>query len=179
MSSDSIIIDGKNNIYIYDVGNNETMAKEINSLTKKKIIIISHFHKDHLKNLNKINYQQLYVGDNTYRYTKKGIVVDEKIELEDGVELFKLSSSHAKGSIAMKFKDFVFVGDAVSHEIKNNKCLYNVQKLKEEIDTLDSLDVKYIVFSHNAKNYKTKEEVLDKLKTIYSKRIKNSPFIEI
>ena len=46
-------------------------------------IVISHFHPDHILNLAKISYDNLYVSKYTKRYTFRGIVVDSPFFADD------------------------------------------------------------------------------------------------
>lgn len=178
LSCDVAIIEGKDYTYIFEAGNSERIIEELNSIDRKKIVIISHFHEDHLKNISKLNYEKLYVGDNTYKYTNKGEIVDD-LYIDDGIRihLFKINSCHAKGSIGLQINDYAFLGDATSPTFKKGHYVYNVQMLKEEIELLEKLNVKYFVFSHNMEEYKDKDEVIKKLKEIYSKREKSNPYI--
>ena len=49
LSADVYLIEGDKYCYIYDVGNNENSLHYINQLGKEKVVILSHFHKDHPK----------------------------------------------------------------------------------------------------------------------------------
>lgn len=178
LSCDVAIIEGKDYTYIFEAGNSERIIEELNSIDRKKIVIISHFHEDHLKNISKLNYEKLYVGDNTYKYTNKGEIVDD-LYIDDGIRihLFKINSCHAKGSIGLQINDYAFLGDATSPTLKKGHYVYNVQMLKEEIELLEKINVKYFVFSHHMEEHKDKDEVIKKLKEIYSKREKSNPYI--
>lgn len=67
LSSDVAIIKDR---FVFEVGNGDYIIDELNKIDDK-IIAISHFHQDHIANLNKLEYKELYIGDNTYKYTKK------------------------------------------------------------------------------------------------------------
>lgn len=174
LSSDVAVIIGKEYNYIYEVGNIEEIVDELNKIDNKAIII-SHFHIDHLGNLNKLQYEKLYVGDHTYKYTNAGEIIED-ISIEN-IRILKLNNSHCKGSLCMRVDDYCFVGDGLAPSNVNNQYVYNVQKLKEEIDTLRKLDIKYIVTSHHMDKPILKDEVISKLITIYNKRQKNNPYI--
>ena len=180
LSSDVAIIDGYKYTYVFEVGASEKIIEELNSIKKDKAIIISHFHQDHLANINKIDYQKLFVGDNTYKYTNSGEIIDD-LYIEDGVKLhlFKISSCHSKGSIGMEIGDYAFIGDANAPAFKNGHYVYNVQMLKEEIEQLSSLKANYIVFSHHMERPVTKTDVIKKLQDIYNNREKNNPYIQV
>ena len=68
LSADVILIEGQEYLYIYDVGNNEQVAEYINSLPKKKRVILSHFHTDHIGNIGRVEWETVYFGANTEKY---------------------------------------------------------------------------------------------------------------
>lgn len=179
LSCDIAIIKGKKYNYIFEAGNGEYIINELNEIDNK-IIMVSHFHQDHLANLNKLTYSKLYIGEHTNKYTKTGEIVKD-ISIEDGIKLriFELSNSHCKGSICLVVGDYCFAGDAIAPSNVKGQYVYNVQKLKEEIDVLSGLDVKYIVSSHHMDEPYLKQDVLARLSSIYAKREKNNPYITI
>ena len=114
LSADVGVIEGKSGVWLYDVGNSGEAAANINALNGRKNIVLSHFHDDHIGNLPKIRYEQLYQGANTLRYTGTGTAVTEDIYVQDGVQLhlFPLPSSHAKGSLGLEVNEtYAFLGD--------------------------------------------------------------------
>ena len=57
LSSNVVIIEGRDCIWLYDVGNHPDvieLLKEINCDGKNINIVLSHFHPDHIGNLDKI-----------------------------------------------------------------------------------------------------------------------------
>lgn len=92
--------------------------------------------------------------------------------------MFKINSCHAKGSIGLEISDYAFVGDALAPCLKKNQYVYNVQMLKEEIETLENLKAKYLITSHHMEEYQDKNEIIDRLKKIYETREKNNPYIK-
>ena len=80
ISSNVVFIKPKNSqtTWIFDVGMTSLAAQEINAIQGKKIVVISHFHPDHLFNINRISYDELYLSAHTFKYAKKGIVVKNK-----------------------------------------------------------------------------------------------------
>lgn len=173
LSSDVAIIKDR---FVFEVGNGDYITDELNKIDDK-IIAISHFHQDHIANLNKLKFKELYIGDNTYKYTNKGIIIDKDLYIDD-VHLFKINSCHAKGSIGLEISDYAFVGDALAPCLKKNQYVYNVQMLKEEIETLENLKAKYLITSHHMEEYQDKNEIIDRLKKIYETREKNNPYIK-
>ena len=124
LSSDVILIYGDKATWVFDVGANdeafdtiehliyETLSEKEwniqNELTGKRDvnIVISHFHRDHMGNLERIakipatgNRVNLYVSSYTNRYCKSGNIVDKEITIDDGVKIriFPMESSHSKG----------------------------------------------------------------------------------
>lgn len=103
LSAEVGIIEGKEYIYLYDVGNNKEVSEYLETFPKKKKIILSHFHPDHIGNIGNVSFEILYVGANTKKYLKNDIsnykVVLESILIEDGVklEIYPMPNSHAKG----------------------------------------------------------------------------------
>lgn len=90
ISSNVVFIKPKNSqtTWIFDVGLTSLAAQEINAIQGKKIVVISHFHPDHLFNINRISYDELYLSAHSFKYAKKGIVVKNKefsVDSEDSL----------------------------------------------------------------------------------------------
>lgn len=182
LSSDVGIVEGKDYCWVYDVGNNEEARQTLAEITKKKALVLSHFHPDHIGNLDKIAYAKLYCGDNTYKYVKTGEIVDRELMIEDGVSihLFKIPCSHAKGSMGMEINgEYAFWGDAAYCTTKNGKHVYNAQLLLEQIKLLKSLSSKYILLSHEEDFVTEKDKLLGMLCSQYEKRDAQSPYIYV
>ena len=176
LSANVFIIKGINNNYIFDVGSNKYSREYINKIDDR-IIIISHFHTDHMENLkffyNDIN--NLYIGDYTYKILGYGNVIKDKYEINDGINLkiISIPNSHAKGSLCLLINnEYLLIGDSLD----GNRNGLNVSLLYDEIKLLKELDFKYILTSHNDIIYK-KEEVIKELEYYYSKKEKNKPYI--
>jgi ribonuclease BN (tRNA processing enzyme) len=171
-SSESFFIKENNITYVFDVGCQKIQLDYINSL-KNKVIIISHFHIDHIYNLKNINYDLCYFSSGI-KWKYKGVILDKPLNLTQNITLYPITSTHAKGSIAMKYKDLLFAGDLICAD----NGLYNVQKLYQMIQELENIDFKYFIMSHkNFKKYR-KESIIRYLKMIYNKREKNNPYIK-
>lgn len=57
LSSNVVVIEGSDDIWLYDVGNHPDvieLLQEINCDSKKMNIVLSHFHPDHIGNLDRI-----------------------------------------------------------------------------------------------------------------------------
>ncbi len=182
LSADVGIIRGEECIWLYDVGSSDTSAEIINSFDMPINIVLSHFHPDHIANLRRVRYRDLYVGDNTYRYTNSGTVVDKDILINDGVSLciFPLPSSHAKGSLGLCVNQSIaFLGDAIYATKKSGRIVYNVQLLKAQIEALEAVTAEYFVISHEENVLKKKDTVMSFLKSIYDKRKPGEAYIEV
>lgn len=73
LSADVILIEGQEYLYVFDVGNNEQVSEYLNSLPKKKRVILSHFHADHMGNIGRVNWDNVYFGANTEKYFQQYI----------------------------------------------------------------------------------------------------------
>lgn len=180
LSADIGVIEGDECTWIFDVGCSEEAAECIGSISTPKKIILSHFHPDHTANLNKVDFDMLYQGAHTLRYTQMGEVVSGHLWLEDGVKLhlFELPCSHAKGSIGLEIDDkYAFLGDAAYCMMKAGKQAYNANLLAEEIKVLRNLQAEYFLLSHDKRFVRRKEVVLAQLEGIYAKRDAQSAYI--
>lgn len=68
LSADVILVEGKEYLYVFDVGNNEQVAQYLNSIPKKKRVILSHFHTDHMGNIGRVQWETVFFGVNTEKY---------------------------------------------------------------------------------------------------------------
>ena len=73
LSADVILVEGEEYLYVFDVGNNEQVAEYLNSLPKKKKVILSHFHTDHIGNIGRVKWESVYFGANTEKYFQQYI----------------------------------------------------------------------------------------------------------
>ena len=182
LSADVAIIKGDKRTYIFDVGNGQRYIDEILSIAGEKHIIISHFHPDHMGNLKSLPDMPCYVGGNTFKYAKRGDIVDKDIYIDDGIHLhiFPLPSSHAKGSLGLEIDEtFIFTGDALGPAIKPDKLLFNAQVLNEEIKVLKRLTADKVIQSHRMDKTEAKSKVISRLEAIYAKRNGQEPYIEM
>ena len=181
LSADVGIIEGDEFCWIFDVGADESVPISLNKIQKPKNAVISHFHPDHMSNLEHVDLNEVYLGANTFKYAKRGTVVDKDVFIDDGIEIhiFSLPSSHAKGSLGMEIGDYAFLGDATCSTTKQGKTCYNVSVLKEEIAVLEKLSAKFFLISHDEKFIRPKEEIISELLEIYSKRDPKESYIWI
>lgn len=180
LSSDVVIIHGEAYSWIYDVGNSDEARQVISSIQGRKNIIISHFHEDHLGNLKKLQYDNIYCGEFTAKKVQFGIPVTSKISFDDIVHLdiFPIPSTHSKGAVGLQADEKIaFVGDAVYPQNKGGRSAYNANTLKETIDCLESLKAHRLAVSHSPQFLLDKDSVISNLKQIYGKRQSGESFI--
>lgn len=164
LSADVIIIKYPQITYIFDVGESDEAYNAINSIEGNKAVIISHFHRDHSFNLSRLDIKTIYGSKETLRHTKRGNLVKDVIKLEDDLFIIPLPSSHCKGCLALLYKDYLFVGDALYPGGKMNEETFNPQILDDTIKTLEELDFKYFGISHRKMFVNPKEVIMAWLK---------------
>lgn len=185
LSANVVIIQCENGIWLYDVGSHPGIPEMLNSLNpdKKRVnVVLSHFHKDHIYNLENIKYDKLYQGKMTYRYTNDGTVVESDIFIEDGdvrLHIFPIPSSHAKGSVALEINEtYCFLGDSVYAMEKESQRVYNAGLLQEQIKILKKITSNKFMLSHKEPFATSKDAVIKWLEDIYSRREKNEAYIK-
>ena len=162
LSSNAFFINGKNKTYIYDVGRNDEAYNAIQEIKNDKCIIISHFHGDHISNLDRITYSNLYVSNYTYKHTNKGNIVRENIHIDDEVSLdiIPASSVHAKGSLLLNINnEYCLIGDLTASDNVVNKSLAVMM-----INDLKKVDTKYFVLGHRENCIYEKDTFIMQLK---------------
>lgn len=186
LSCDIIFIQTKDATIIFDVGASEQAVEAINSYKGDRVIILSHFHPDHISNLSKIQYSKLYASKNTLKYVTKGTEqnitpVTSSITISNTplVQIMELPSSHAKGCLMMICGEYAFVGDGVYSKPVRGKHSYNAQLLQQMIKTLESIDVKYICLDHDKKFILPKPVIIKLYKDIYSRYDGKNPVIDV
>lgn len=193
LSADVILVDGQEYLYVFDVGNNEQIAEYLNAIPKKKRVILSHFHTDHMGNIGRVNWESVYFGASTEKYFQHYILdyaaqlpcyvtVFDTVKIQDGVaiEIHHVPNSHAKGSLLLQVnEEFVFVGDSLYSKVEGDCYVYNAQLLKEEIELLKRLPGTKIFSSHEERPVKSKAGVVRFLEQIYAKREKNDAYIRV
>ncbi len=180
LSADIGIIKGEEFTWLYDVGNGDSTLAALNSIGGKINVVISHFHPDHASNIHKLDFETLYLSSNTRKYIKSGIVPENGLVIHDGIKLhfFDIPASHAKGCLGLEINDeYAFIGDATYPGYKPTHMYYNVGLLKEQITIFENLKADKFLVSHIPGLVQSKDDVLSRLKHIYSKREPKSPFI--
>ena len=180
MSSDVVFIKTEKFNMDFDVGTSVESMNEINEIKGTKNIVLSHFHLDHIANIHKVNFDNLFVSANTKRYTSKGTIVKSKIVFEnEQIEILEVPSSHAKGCLCLVFADYAFMGDSTYCKEVIGNHTYNVQLLKAEIDFLESLNCKYVCLSHDIHFVQSREKLIELHKSIYERRKATEPTISV
>lgn len=180
LSADIGIIEGTRYTWIFDAGAFQETTDYIQKLPKMRNLILSHFHQDHIRNWNQITFHELYQGSHTYKYTKTGIIIQQELQITDGVtlHLFPIPASHAKGSIGLEINEtYAFLGDAIYPMQKQGKRAYNATLLQDEIHIISALKAPFLLLSHDKHFIHPKEKVLTHLREIYAMRTQNNPYI--
>lgn len=159
LSADVVFIKENDITYIYDVGASDEAYNALVNAGGKRIVILSHFHEDHVKNLTRFEPDKIYASKETIKHIKTGDIVNEMIRLDD-IALIPLPSSHCKGCIALLYRDYLFVGDALYPSDKG----FNRQIMDNTISTLEKLNFKYFCISHRKMFVNPKEAILRWLK---------------
>lgn len=194
-SCDVVFIKGQKFTWIFDCGTTKEIADEINKIQMPKNIVISHFHPDHILNLARINYDNLYVSKYTKKYTFKGTVLESDFFAQDfldttskkenldnqknQIKIFHLPSSHAKGCLCLSCGDYCFMGDGTYAKELIGNHYYNAQLLLQMINVMEKIDVKYFCLSHDKNFVQNKETVLALYKDIYKRRQEGNPKISV
>lgn len=197
-SCDVVFIKGRKFTWIFDCGTTKEIADEINRIQTSKNIVISHFHPDHILNLARINYDNLYVSKYTKKYTFKGIVLEsdffaqdfldttsqkENLDNQDNqknqIKVFHLPSSHAKGCLCLACGDYCFMGDGTYAKELIGNHYYNAQLLLQMINVMENIDAKYFCLSHDKNFVQNKETVIALYKDIYKRRHEGNPKISV
>lgn len=185
LSSNVVLIEGSHTLWVYDVGSHpvipEILWQKAAQIGKEIRVILSHFHPDHIANLSQIPCAEIYQGKNTFRYTRKGTIVEKAIFIDDGsmqLQLFPVPSSHAKGSLALEVNHtWCFLGDAVYATQKRGQHIYNAERLLAEICCLKNVQAPWFLSSHSEPFQQKKEDVIGQMEIIYNRRVPGEPYI--
>lgn len=190
LSADVIRISGASSTWFYDVGANESAFEFVSSAQGKKNIVLSHFHPDHIGNLERILKTEpdnevktnVYQSAHTIKYTGGGIICDKELCITDGAQfrIKEVPSCHAKGCIGLIYnEEYIFLGDAIYSTQKKGKTVYNVQQLNGLIQFLEQEKAEICFVSHKSKPMIQRDHLIRFLKMIYSRRAKNEAYIEM
>lgn len=145
-SADVFVVEGKKRCYIFDVGCTEGHLRAIRSITREKIFILSHFHRDHTANIHKLEGERVYVGDLTRQKIGVGTVITEPITIADGVRLTvrPVPSPHVGGSLIVTVNDeYALLADLYFTRPDYDRTLGLAM-----MEVLEELNVRYFVVSH-------------------------------
>lgn len=181
LSCDIVFIKTDKSTWIFDVGLNSQAFSEIKKVEGIKNIVISHFHPDHILNLPRLKYDNLYVSKNTKKYTLKGTIIESKLIVNENpqITIMELPSSHAKGCLCLICGDYAFMGDGTYAKPIKGHHTYNAQLLQQMIETMKSIPAKYFCLSHETKFIQEKEKIIELYKDIYARREPNNPIIDV
>ena len=146
LSADVYFIEGDKYCYIYDVGNDDNSFNCINQIDKERVIILSHYHKDHVGNIERIDVNNLYVGKKTFGTIGKGKIVEDAFIVNDGVniEIIPCESPHTEGSLIINIDhEYTLIAD-----LYFTRPPFDVSKAMRMLETLKCIDTKYFVVSH-------------------------------
>lgn len=146
LSADVYCIEGNKYCYIYDVGNNDRSLQYVNQISKEKVVVLSHYHKDHTGNIADIHYRDLYVGKKTYEAIGKGVIVEDNLTINDGVsiDVIHCTSPHTDGSLIITVdNEYTLIAD-----LYFTRPPFDKEKAMRMIESLRNVDTKYFVVSH-------------------------------
>ena len=146
LSADVFCIEGDQYCYVYDVGNDDRSLQYINQLNREMVIILSHYHKDHIGNIESIHYRNLYVGKKTYEVIGKGVVVEDKFTINDGVKIdvIHCTSPHTDGSLIVTIdNEYTLIAD-----LYFTRPPFEKDKAMKMIETLRKINTEYFVITH-------------------------------
>ena len=159
LSADVYCIEGDKYCYVYDVGNDERSLRYINQIGKEKVVVLSHHHKDHTGNIVDLHYRDLYVGKKTYETIGTGVIVEDKLTINDGVriDVIHCVSPHTDGSLIVTIdNEYTLIAD-----LYFTRPPFDKEKAMKMIEALNQIDTKYFVISHQEE-----EKVIPKNKLI-------------
>ncbi|MBR5010117.1 MAG: MBL fold metallo-hydrolase [Clostridia bacterium] len=176
LCADIGVVRAENGVWLYDVGNGE---KNVAGLTGSYNIVLSHFHRDHTGNLDKLRADALYVSGETFAHVNRGTVVESSVSI-GSMRIFPIPSSHTKGCLGLEAdEEYAFVGDALYSKVRDGFYVYNAQLLQAEIEVLKALKAPYLLVSHFRGLVRDRKAVLEELGEIYAARDKNSSEIRV
>lgn len=120
------------------------------------ILVVSHFHEDHIANFHYFAGCRVYASKVTARRIRVDEITDGRTMLDLGdikVEIIPLPSSHAKGSLILRVfgEEVVFLGDGVYEAVGfGEKGYYDRSLFHEMAGVLRSLQSSHYVFGHES-----------------------------
>ena len=177
LSADVGLVQTDGMLWIYDVGASLAAADAINGLPGKKTVVLSHFHPDHMGNLEQVDCEAFYGGAFTCKKAGGGIAVSRELFLPEGVHLFPLPSVHAKGCIGMEYGEYAFLGDALYPAVKAGQAVYNVSLLAQQLQVLKGLRAEWFLVSHGKPFAQSRDAVISRLEKLYAQRVPGQTYL--
>lgn len=173
------IVFGKTSSLLIDVSNDPTMLEEAlnyiksNHLAPLKMVAITHFHPDHIDNLQYLpGGITIYSSKYTSRYIPKPVSIisqDTTLNLGDKeVRLLLVPSLHSKGSVDVLVDSFLFVGDSLGPREGKEGLYYDKSIAYEMEKRIKEIPFTYGVEAHPSP-IMSRQEVLDYLLTLKNK----------
>ena len=167
LSADVYCVEGDQYCYVYDVGDDDRSLQYINQIGKEKVVVLSHHHKDHTGNIADLYYRDLYVGKKTYESIGKGIIVEDKLTINDGVkiEIAHCISPHTDGSLIITVdNEYTLIAD-----LYFTRPPFDKVKALNMIESLKMIDTKHFVISHQEdEKVIPKEKLISELTDYFS-----------
>ena len=167
LSADVYFLAGERYCYLFDVGSSVEALEAIRAVEKEKVVILSHFHRDHTGNVEKLDFAKLYVGDLTAKKLGTGTVVGEPVVIRDGIvlEILPCPSPHTGGSLIVNVNheytliaDLFYARPPVDREVA-----------EKMIRTLETVDTRFFVISHGGEeNLFGRERFLEQLRDYFA-----------
>lgn len=177
LSAEAVLIRCEDGLWLYDIGSSDESAAAIQRLPGPRRVVLSHFHADHAGNLGRVTFDALYAGPFACKRFGMGEAVSREMIFPDGVRLFSLPSSHAKGCVGLCYQEYAFLGDTAYSMKQDGRIAYNAGQLQALIQTINNLPARVFYLSHRMPECLSKETLLNFLQDIYALRSKDSPYI--
>lgn len=146
LSADVYFVEGDKYCYIYDVGNSGYSLSQINRIGKEKVVVLSHYHKDHTGNIDSVIFRDLYVGRLTHETIGKGTIIEDEFAINDGVkiEVIHCVSPHTDGSLIVNIdNEYTLIAD-----LYFTRPPFEKEKALKMLESLEKINTKYFVISH-------------------------------
>ncbi len=176
LSADTFFIRQGETVWVFDVGNDPRRARALNEIPGEKRVVLSHFHADHMGAMPLIEASEVYAGAFTCKKLKRATPVTAPLSFGD-IQLFPLPSSHAKGCVALQYKDLLLLGDGAYAGQKGGRAAYNTGQLGALLQVLRRVSATTCCLSHRTPLMVGKDRVLSFLQGIYDRRDKNSSYL--
>ena len=147
LSSDVFVVEGEKRCYVFDVGTSDAAYEAVRGLPKPVWVFLSHFHRDHIGNMSRLNPERVLGGVRTRKYVENCLPVEKDMLVEDGVRILvqPIVCPHTPGSIIMTVNDtYTFLGDAPYARPGEGRG-----EAKGMLNVLKKLNTRYLIASHN------------------------------